>query len=130
MWKVPSQVSGFNGQLKYVDSCPNEPVPAKAFCYQHREEAEKQGIPTNLHEYKPAQGRHIIIIRNNSNTTAIIYIKLSVKKTVTSTSPSSNITCCPDFLPAKYWQLQSQDHHLKLSCSCFQLVNHIEHFDV
>ena len=60
MWKVPSQVSGFNGQLKYVDSCPNEPVPAKAFCYQHcSEEAEKQGIPTNLHEYKPAQGRDI-----------------------------------------------------------------------
>ena len=53
MWKVPSEVSGFNGQLKYVDSCPNEPVPSKAFCYQHCVEAEKQGIPTNLHEYKP-----------------------------------------------------------------------------
>lgn len=63
MWKVPSEVSGFNGQLKYVDCCPNEPVPAKAFCYQHCEEAEKQGIPTSLHKYKPsAKGRDITII--------------------------------------------------------------------
>ena len=54
MWKVPSEVSGFKGQLKYVDCCPNETEPTKAFCQQHCKEAELQGIPTSLKEYKPS----------------------------------------------------------------------------
>ena len=54
MWRVPSEVSGFEGQLKYVDCCPNEPESTKAFCHQHCEEAKLQGIPTSLKEYKPS----------------------------------------------------------------------------
>ena len=52
MWRVPSEVSGFEGKLKYVDSCPNEPQPNKAFCHQHCEEAAAKGIPSGLKEFK------------------------------------------------------------------------------
>ena len=38
----PMEVSGFSGKLKYVDSCPNQPVPGKALCRRHCDEAEKK----------------------------------------------------------------------------------------
>ena len=91
MWKVPSEVSGFKGQLKYVDSCPNEPVPAKAFCHQHCVEAEQQGIPTNLQEYKPSTTglKHTLQLELKSHS----YTKLlwyTVKKTTTLSSSSAD----------------------------------------
>ena len=47
----PMEVSGFSGKLKYVDSCPNQPVPVKALCRRHCDEAEIKGIPTGIKEY-------------------------------------------------------------------------------
>lgn len=40
-----------SGQLGYIDSCPNQPVPSKAFCEKHCNEAELNNIPTKLREY-------------------------------------------------------------------------------
>ena len=52
MFNVPKEVSGFSGQLRYVDTCPNQPEPGKAFCSMHCSLAEKDGIPTGLRTYK------------------------------------------------------------------------------
>ena len=51
MFDVPKEVSGFSGQLQYVDTCPNQPEFTKAFCLQHCKEAEQEGIPCDLREY-------------------------------------------------------------------------------
>ena len=51
MQTEPKEVSGFSGQLKYVDSCPNQPVPTKAFCQKHCDEAALLKIPINLTDY-------------------------------------------------------------------------------
>jgi len=48
---VPKEVAGFSGQLKYVDTCPNEPIYGKAFCSHHCLEAEAEHIPTKLRDY-------------------------------------------------------------------------------
>ena len=48
MYSVPKEVSGFSGQLGYVDTCPNEPQPGKAYCSLHCAVAEKKGSPTDL----------------------------------------------------------------------------------
>ena len=45
------QIQGFSGQLDYVDCCPNEPEPGKAFCDEHTREAQEGGIPQGLKEY-------------------------------------------------------------------------------
>ena len=45
------EVAGFSGQLSYVDTCPNQPLPRKAFCDAHCSEATLNGIPTDLKEY-------------------------------------------------------------------------------
>ena len=45
------EISGFSGQLKYIESCPNQPVPGKALCKLHCTEAIQNHIPTNLKEY-------------------------------------------------------------------------------
>ena len=50
MYQVPKNVS-FGGTLKYVSSCPKQPVANMAFCVEHCEMAKKQKIPTELHEY-------------------------------------------------------------------------------
>ena len=51
MHKEPSEISGFSGQLKYVDSCPNQPLHQKAFCQQHCDQAVLENIPIDLREY-------------------------------------------------------------------------------
>ena len=51
MWRVPTEIKGFNGHLKYVDCCPMEPEPGKALCQQHCSEADDQGIPCDLKKY-------------------------------------------------------------------------------
>ena len=51
MYHEPKEISGFTGQLQYVDACPNQPVSRKAFCEQHCTEATLNGIPIGLKEY-------------------------------------------------------------------------------
>lgn len=51
MYKVPKEVTGFEGALEYVDSCPNQPVPRMAFCTYHCNVAAEQKIPCLLHEF-------------------------------------------------------------------------------
>ena len=46
MYHVPKEISGFNGALQYVDSCPNQPVAGMAFCEKHCE------IPCMLQEFQ------------------------------------------------------------------------------
>ena len=53
------QVKGFKGCLSYVDCCPNQPVPGKAFCAAHCTEAESKQLPTSIREQS---GTNLIII--------------------------------------------------------------------
>ena len=52
MFSVPKEISGFEGALKYVDSCPNQPAVGMAFCEEHCRAADKQGIPCGLQEFR------------------------------------------------------------------------------
>ena len=51
MWKTPMQVQGFEGRLKYVDTCPNSPMYGMAFCSSHCQEAKSRSIPTIFRDY-------------------------------------------------------------------------------
>ena len=51
MHKEAMEVSGFSGQLKYIESCPNQPLSGKALCKLHCTEAIQNHIPTKLKEY-------------------------------------------------------------------------------
>ena len=51
MYRVPKEVSGFDGKLGYVDTCPNSPLPGKAFCSHHCSLAEREGKPTGLRQF-------------------------------------------------------------------------------
>ena len=44
MFRVPKEVTGFSHHLRYVDTCPNEPVCGHAFCEVHCNEAEEKKI--------------------------------------------------------------------------------------
>ena len=51
MYKVPKEVTGFDGALEYVDCCPNQPVPRMAFCTYHCAIATERKIPCLLYEF-------------------------------------------------------------------------------
>ena len=51
MFKVKKEISGFDGALQYVDSCPNSPVTAMAFCTEHCQKAQDLGIPCKLKDF-------------------------------------------------------------------------------
>ena len=51
MYRVPKEISGFDGALKYVDSCPNQPVAGMAFCEHHCSVATAKNIPCPLREF-------------------------------------------------------------------------------
>ena len=51
MYRVPKEVSGFHGHLKYVDSCPNSPKVGMAFCDEHCHAAKEKGWPTELRAF-------------------------------------------------------------------------------
>lgn len=51
MWRVPMEVSGFDGRLNYVDCCPNEALPGQALCDEHCNAATLLNIPTSLKEF-------------------------------------------------------------------------------
>ena len=52
MYDVPKEVSGFDGELQYVSSCPNQPAFEMAFCDEHCKVASAQGIPCGLREFR------------------------------------------------------------------------------
>ena len=52
MYHVPKEISGFNGALQYVDSCPNQPIAGMAFCEKHYTIASSQGISCKLQEFQ------------------------------------------------------------------------------
>lgn len=51
MYRVPKQVKGFSDKLNYVDTCPNSPVRGLAFCKEHSDLMESNGVPTKLKEF-------------------------------------------------------------------------------
>ena len=52
MYNVPRiGVPGFGGALRYVDSCPNQPMHGMAFCVDHCHIAEGEGIQCALREF-------------------------------------------------------------------------------
>ena len=53
MYQVAKQVQPFSGNLQYVSSCPKQPLPTckMAFCEEHCKAAQKQSIPTELHQF-------------------------------------------------------------------------------
>ena len=57
MYQVAKHVQPFSGKLKYVSSCPKQPVTKMAFCEEHCKVAEKQNIPTELHAFLKYQGK-------------------------------------------------------------------------
>lgn len=63
------EIGGFSGQLKYIESCPNQPVPGKAFCTQHCTEAALNNIPTKRKEYvsflRQSKGAHFRLFYMN-----------------------------------------------------------------
>lgn len=65
MYPVPKGLTGFEGKLQYVDTCPNSPQVGMAFCQNHCVVAAEQGIPTQLREY-----RSYLAARKSSCTTA------------------------------------------------------------
>lgn len=62
MFDVPKEVTGFSGQLNYVNTCPNQPEHGKAFCSEHIEVCKNIDIPTALKAYK--QYKKGIIVNN------------------------------------------------------------------
>ena len=48
MFRVPQDVSGFDGALHYVDCCPNQPAAGMAYCEDHCQVATRKGIPCKL----------------------------------------------------------------------------------
>ena len=52
MYTVARSGQVFGGKLKYITSCPNQPMTGMAFCNEHCRMAEKQGFPTDLHGYR------------------------------------------------------------------------------
>ncbi len=69
MFRVPKEVSGFNGSLQYVDSCPNSLVPGMAFCDQHCLAANEKGIPTGLRAFLQHCG---VKCKGNKKSAAIV----------------------------------------------------------
>lgn len=51
MYRVPKEVTGFSGQLKYVDACPGQPMHGKAFCEKHCRVAAEKEIPSGLRDF-------------------------------------------------------------------------------
>ena len=64
MYCVPKEISGFDGALQYVDSCPNQPVAGMAFCEKHCEIVSSQGIPCMLQEFQKysRKGMYVVTI--------------------------------------------------------------------
>lgn len=58
-WSIPcvrlefliKEVTGFAHRLRYVHTCPNEPVCGHAFCELHFNAAKEKGVPTKLRDY-------------------------------------------------------------------------------
>lgn len=63
MYPTPKDTAAFQGNLKYVDTCPNSPMYGKAFCQHHCEVASTCGIPTDLKKYLAYKG-----MKNNNNS--------------------------------------------------------------
>ena len=59
MFKVPKTVSGFDGALSYVDTCPNQPEHGMAFCHVHCKVASENNIPCKLSEFLSKQHGNI-----------------------------------------------------------------------
>lgn len=51
MYRVPKEIAGFSGQLKYVDTCPGQPMHGKAFCEEHCQMVAEKGIPSGLCDF-------------------------------------------------------------------------------
>ena len=51
MYRVPKEITGFSGQLKYVDTCPGQPMHGKAFCEEHCRVAAEKEIPSGLRDF-------------------------------------------------------------------------------
>ena len=52
MFRVPQDVSGFDGALHYVDCCPNQPAAGMAYCEDHCQVATRKGIPCKLQDVR------------------------------------------------------------------------------
>ena len=73
MWRVPMEVSGFEGRLNYVDCCPNKPLPGQALCEEHCKAASLLNIPTTIKEFpKHSKSNHPCSV--HSAEYAILYL--------------------------------------------------------
>ena len=78
MYRVPKEIAGFEGKLSYVDTCPNGPLPGKAFCAHHCCLTEQEGKPTGLRDFLHFCGvkqpsRFHITLHNNNLVSAVVY---------------------------------------------------------
>ena len=51
MYDVQKTTDCFSNNLNYVKTCSNGPEPGKAFCSEHVEIMQKNGVPVALKEY-------------------------------------------------------------------------------
>ena len=56
MYPVPKNTVAFEGNLRYVDTCPNSTAYGKAFCEDHCLVASAQGIPNDLRGFLTYKG--------------------------------------------------------------------------
>ena len=75
MFDVPKEVTGFSGQLNYVNTCPNQPEPGKAFCSEHIEVCKDKDIPTAIKAYKQYKKGTIFLL------SIIMYFCLFISQT-------------------------------------------------
>ena len=81
MYQVAKQVQPFSGNLQYVSSCPKQPLPKMAFCEEHCKAAQKQSIPTELHQFLKHQ--------RGSTSSGLNSAQGSDQRGSTSSGPSS-----------------------------------------
>lgn len=89
MYRVPKEILGFNGALKYVDSCPNQPEPHMAFCHDHCRVASVKRIPTRLKEYLKYAGINGVEY-TKENSTKLVYLE----KLLTDNSGATTAADC------------------------------------
>ena len=56
MYPVPKNTAAFEGNPRYVDTCPNSPAYGKAFCEDHCLVASAQSIPVDLRGFLSYKG--------------------------------------------------------------------------
>lgn len=70
MFEVQKSTDCFSNNLNYVKTCPNGPQPGKAFCCEHLEIMEKNGVPVTLKEYVNFKKHSEFLVKDTNKSSA------------------------------------------------------------